>query len=142
MFNIASPLILGLFGAAYAGSALAAESRPDFAPNPSVGWVAFAPQFIPPPNGPGPVQQDPAHPRISNDDYRATGAQPSFPIGDLKSPILLPWAREQMRAYNERVLSGNRPSAATRAAGRVAFRGSCCIRCSRSISCRRRKWSS
>ena len=79
---------------------------PDFAPNPNVGWVAFAPQFIPPPSGPGPVGDDPAHKRVSNDDFRARGAQPTFPIGDLNSPILQPWAKEQMRKYNQLVLSG------------------------------------
>ena len=38
--------------------------------------------------------------------FRASGAQPSFPVGDLNSPLLLPWAKEQMRSYNERVLAG------------------------------------
>src|SRR6185369_16662181 len=87
-------------------AAAAPAAIPDFAPNPNVGWVAFAPQFIPPPTGPGPVGDDPAHKRVSNDDYRARGAQPTFPIGDLNSPILQPWAKEQMRKYNERVLRG------------------------------------
>jgi hypothetical protein len=86
--------------------AMAAELPPDFAPNPSVGWVAFAPQFIAPSSGQGPVQDDPAHPRVSNDDYRAGRGQPTFPIGDLNSPLLQPWAREQMRPYSERVLAG------------------------------------
>ena len=34
------------------------------------------------------------------------GAQAMFPIGDLSAPILQPWAREQMRQRNERVLAG------------------------------------
>ncbi|HEX3487228.1 MAG TPA: hypothetical protein VHT51_19385 [Micropepsaceae bacterium] len=84
----------------------AADSPPNFAPNPSVGWVAFAPNFIAPKSGVGPVADDPAHPRVSNDDFRAGRGQPTFPIGDLNSPLLLPWAREQMRPYNERVLAG------------------------------------
>jgi hypothetical protein len=53
---------------------------PNFAPNPSVGWVALSGEFTPPSSGPGPVMRDPAHPRVSNDDYRARGAQPTFPM--------------------------------------------------------------
>jgi hypothetical protein len=42
----------------------------------------------------------------SNNDVRARGAQAVFAIGDLNAPILQPWAREQMRQRNERVLAG------------------------------------
>jgi len=88
-------------------SAMAAgASPPDFAPNPSAGWFAYSRVFIPPASGAGPVRQDPAHPLVSNDDFRLTGKQPTFPMGDPNSPILQPWAREAMRKYNERVLSG------------------------------------
>ena len=90
-----------------AGSAVqAANAPPDFAPNPSVGWVAVSGVFIAPASGPGPVMQDPAHPRVSNDDQRATGAQPTFPMGDPNSAILQPWARDVLRKHNELVLSG------------------------------------
>jgi hypothetical protein len=84
----------------------AANSPPDFAPNPSVGWVAVAPNFIAPKSGTGPLKDDPAHPRVSNDDFRAGRGQPTFPIGDLNSPLLQPWAAEKMRPYNERVIAG------------------------------------
>ena len=47
-------------------------SAPDFAPNPSVSWVAVQGGFKPPASGAGPVQDDPAHPTISNDDFRLT----------------------------------------------------------------------
>jgi hypothetical protein len=79
---------------------------PNFAPNPSVGWVAQSGEFIAPPNGAGPVMRDPAHPRISNDEYRATGAQPTFPMGDVNAPILQPWARDVLRKRNALILSG------------------------------------
>ena len=79
---------------------------PNFAPNPSVGWVAMSGEFTSPPSGPGPVLRDPAHPRVSNDDYRARGAQPTFAMGDLSSPILQPWAREVLRKRNELIMSG------------------------------------
>lgn len=91
---------------AWLGPAFGAASPPNFAPNPSVGWVAFSGDFMPPSKGAGPIRQDRAHPRITNDDYRATGKQPTFPVGDLTNPILRPWAREQMRQHNELVLSG------------------------------------
>jgi hypothetical protein len=31
---------------------------PNFAPSADIGWYAYNRQFIPPPSGPGPVQQD------------------------------------------------------------------------------------
>jgi hypothetical protein len=109
--TIASRMVCGL--AALTAGLLASpsfgaapQSPPDFAPNASVGWVAFAPRWMQPVSGQGPVTDDPAHPRISNDDFRKSGAQPSFPVGDLNSPLLQPWARDRMREYNERVLSG------------------------------------
>jgi hypothetical protein len=94
-----------------AGTASAATNTasPNFAPNSGVGWVAFAPRFINPPDGqgPGPVGEDPDHPRVSNADFRTSGQRAAlFPMGDSNSPILQPWAREKMREYNERVLSG------------------------------------
>jgi hypothetical protein len=95
-----------LVGAVSLPASSQTASRPDFAPNPNVGWVAFSGEFMAPPSGPGPVLRDPAHPRVSNDDYRERGAQPTFPMGDANSPILQPWAREVLRKRNELVLSG------------------------------------
>jgi hypothetical protein len=87
-------------------AANAANAPPDFAPNPSVGWVALSGEFIAPASGAGPVLRDPAHPRVSNDDLRATGAQPTFPMGDVNSPILQPWAKNVLKQHNDLVLSG------------------------------------
>jgi hypothetical protein len=81
-------------------------STPDFAPNPSAGWFAYARVFIPPASGPGPVQPDPAHRGVTNDEFRATGRQPSLATADLNNPILQPWARDKVRARNELVLAG------------------------------------
>jgi hypothetical protein len=97
------------FAALLLAAAAPANSQaapPDLAPNPSVGWVAFSGEFLAPASGAGPVMRDPAHPRISNDEYRATGAQPTFPMGDVNAPILQPWARETLRARNALILSG------------------------------------
>jgi len=81
-------------------------SPPDFAPNPSAGWFAYARVFIPPASGAGPVQADPAHRGVTNDEFRATGRQPSLATADLNNPILQPWARDKVRARNELVLAG------------------------------------
>jgi hypothetical protein len=60
----------------------AGASPPNFAPNASVGWYNYSRQFIAPPRGPGPVQQDPEHPYVSNDEFRVTGSSRpnSWPI--------------------------------------------------------------
>jgi hypothetical protein len=87
-------------------SAMAEGAPPDFAPNPSVGWYAYNRIFIPPKSGTGPVQQDPAHPYVSNDEFRVTGRQPTDQLADLSNPILQPWAREVVRKRNALVLSG------------------------------------
>ena len=84
----------------------AGASPPDFAPNPSAGWFAYSRQFIAPASGAGPVRQDPAHPHVSNDEFRATGRQPALAVADLNNPILQPWASEKIRKRNELILSG------------------------------------
>jgi hypothetical protein len=102
-----------LSGAVYLTSSLsfpamaAGVSPPDFAPNPSVGWFAYSREFIPPASGAGPVRQDPAHPHVSNDEFRVTGRQPTFPMGDPNSPILQPWSSDVIRKRNELIISGN-----------------------------------
>src|SRR5215469_9255780 len=83
-----------------------AMAEPNFAPNSSIGWRAYSAIFMPPASGAGPVQQDPAHPYITNDEFRVTGKQPTQRVGDLNNPILQPWAREVIRKRNELVLAG------------------------------------
>jgi hypothetical protein len=102
--TLAGILLIAAVGSPPASSQTA--SPPNFAPNPNVGWVANSGEFLPPASGAGPVLRDPAHPRVSNDDYRERGAQPTFPMGDASSPILQPWAREVLSKRNELVLSG------------------------------------
>src|SRR5882672_87444 len=110
------PRHAGNFGGALAGafclalslsfSAAAQGTPPNFAPNASVGWYAYNRIFIPPAGGAGPLQQDPAHPYVSNDEFRVTGKQPTAQLADLSNPILQPWARDVVRKRNELVLSG------------------------------------
>ena len=88
------------------GTAMAQGVPPNFAPTADIGWYAYNRQFIPPASGPGPVQQDPARPYVTNDEFRVTGRQPTQQLADLSAPILQPWAREVVRKRNENVLSG------------------------------------
>jgi hypothetical protein len=55
---------------------------------------------------PGPVRADRAHPGVSNDEFRVTGRQPAYSLGDPNNPILQPWAADVIRKRNELVLSG------------------------------------
>jgi hypothetical protein len=89
-------------------SAMAQGARPpaDFAPDASIGWYAYNRQFMPPPSGAGPVQQDRARPYVTNDEFRVSGRQPTEQLADLDAPILKPWAREVVRKRNELVLAG------------------------------------
>jgi hypothetical protein len=130
MFGHAGNLTKGVVAAAVylAGSAnfsaLADGARPDFAPNSSIGWYAYNRLFIPPASGAGPLVQDPAHPYVSNDEFRVTGRQPTERVADLDNPILQPWAREVVRKNNERVLSGKlvgSPTASCWPKGVLAF---------------------
>src|SRR5215470_18321585 len=98
-----------LASAAYLAGSLglstsAQSGPPDFAPHAAVGWYAYNRQFIPPPSGPGPVQQDAARPYVSNDEFRVTGRQPTEQLADLNNSILQPWARDVVRKRNELVL--------------------------------------
>jgi hypothetical protein len=86
--------------------AAGAPPRSDFSPNASVGWIAVSTEFISPSSGAGPVAQDPAFPRITNEDFRRTGKQQTIPVAGLDNPILQPWAKEELRKHNEQVRSG------------------------------------
>ena len=79
---------------------------PAFAPSPTVGWIADSNLFTSPAGGPGPVMSDPDYPRITNAEAAATGKPPSFPIADVNSPILQPWAKAAVRERNAAILSG------------------------------------
>jgi hypothetical protein len=114
------------FGAAF-GAAAAAGASPleaDFSPNPSVGWLAHAGEFIQPPSGQGPLREDPAHPHVTNDEFRATGKQPTTPVPDLNSPLLQPWVKEVLRKRDEQIFAGHdivRPAASCWPSGVPAF---------------------
>jgi hypothetical protein len=85
---------------------MAQGTTPNLAPSASIGWYAYNRQFIAPASGPGPVQQDPEHPYVSNDEFRVSGKQPTDQLADVDNPILQPWAREVIRKRNELVRAG------------------------------------
>jgi hypothetical protein len=96
------------------GFAAQNEIIPNFGMDARLGWVAGVPDskepigddFLPPPDGPGPVMSDPAHPYIDNTYATRMGIQPTLHVADLSNPILQPWVREELRKVNERVLAG------------------------------------
>jgi len=69
------------------------------------GWFPVSDDFQPPPEGPGPVISDPAHPYYSNQ----SGRQPTDRIADLSNPILKPWVADRLRKTNEATLAGRVP---------------------------------
>ena len=83
---------------------------PNFSADPTIGWIAsgmgFGTDFVQPTSGPGPVVNDPVHPYITNAAAAASGKQPTFRVADLTNPILLPWAKAQMKKANDDVLAG------------------------------------
>jgi hypothetical protein len=101
-------LICGVFAGVVCGNipspAVGAEKArtPDFAADPSVSWSleGRVDDLLPPASGPGPVSFDPVRPFHPGTDYR---------VADLASPILQPWAREQMKKANDEVLAGKVP---------------------------------
>jgi hypothetical protein len=85
------------------------SAMPVFTPTDSSAWYAYSELLLPPSSGPGPVLQDPNFPLVTNDDFRATGKQPTYPMGDAHSAILKPWAADVIRKVNANTLAGKPP---------------------------------
>jgi len=87
------------------------HSVPNFATDSRTGWVKTpgSDEFIAPASGPGPVQDDPVYPYVSNGhpgDGGNPDGQETIKIADITNPILQPWAAAQMKKANEAVLAG------------------------------------
>jgi len=94
--------LVGVMTALFSRVALSAETPiPDFS-SAIAGWSAQGVNFISPPSGPHQITNDPAHRYVPNGRNEAR----EFRIADLSNPILQPWAREELRKVNERILSG------------------------------------
>jgi hypothetical protein len=97
-----------------AADARETPSPPIFSPSANAGWISYGPDFIPEPSGPQPITFDPAHPFIENAiEYNAArpgtkdeSINSTFPVADLSNPILQPWARDELKTLNDRVLAG------------------------------------
>jgi hypothetical protein len=88
----------------------ASDGHPRFAPDATVAWSVGHPDgddYIKPEAGPGPVTYDPKHPYVPTNPAGTT--QPTYHVADVSNPILQPWAVEQMRKANEKVLAGGVP---------------------------------
>ena len=92
-----------LLGAASVAAPAAKQETPipDFSSG-EVGWIAQGVNFQSPPNGPREVTNDPAHAFKPP----GRGEAPTFRVADLTNPILQPWAREELKKRNERILAG------------------------------------
>jgi hypothetical protein len=84
---------------------------PDFAAN-DAAWVFGPGDYIAIPGEPSPTRDDPAHRYVSNNDFRASGNQPTFRVADLSNPNIKPWAKEIMKGENDKALSGGIPFSA------------------------------
>jgi hypothetical protein len=95
------------------GPAPAAEEAaiPEFSSR-DTGWVFGTGDFIAIPGEPSPTRNDPAHAYVSNNDFRASGKQPTYRVADLTNPNIKPWAKEVMKRENDKVLSGGMPFSA------------------------------
>jgi hypothetical protein len=81
-------------------------SPPDFSSN-NAGWLTFNVDFSLVPGATSPLRNDPAHPRVSNQEAAVTGKQPTYFIADLgNNTILKPWVVERMKKDNAEVLAG------------------------------------
>src|SRR5215475_15802137 len=83
-------------------------SIPDFSSN-DAAWVFGLGDYIAIPGEPSPTRNDPAHRYVSNNEFRASGAQPTYRIADLSNPNIKPWAKEIMKRENDKALTGQMP---------------------------------
>jgi hypothetical protein len=105
---LAGGILAGLVYATLTGGAAAQQQAapPDFSSN-DVGWLHFNVDFSIVPGAASPLHNDPAHPRVSNQEAARTGKQPTYFIADLRNvPILKPWVVERMKKDNAEVLAG------------------------------------
>jgi hypothetical protein len=101
-------ILTGLIYVALAAGAAAQQkaSPPDFSSN-HVGWLTFNVDFSIVPGGTSPLHDDPAHPRVSNQEAARTGKQPTYFVADLTTAtVLKPWVAERMNKDNAEVLAG------------------------------------
>jgi len=99
--DILVSLCIGTAICVHPASSSAQTSIPDFSSN-AVGWIAQGVNFQLPSHGPHQVVNDPGYP------FRppGRGEAPTFRVADLSNPILLPWARDELKKRNDRIIGG------------------------------------
>ena len=102
--------LLSATGVAFAVDGPPGEKVPDFAPNPTVGWVldrAIGTDDLhaQPGGGPGPVTFDRKYPYVPN----GNGTQSTYRVADLNNPILQDWLKPSMKKANDEVIAGRVP---------------------------------
>jgi hypothetical protein len=105
---LAGGVLTGFAATALTAGAAAQQQAPppDFSSG-NAGWLTFYVDFSIVPGGTGPLRNDPAHPRVSNQEAAVTGKQPNYFIADLgNSTVLKPWVVERMKKDNAEVLAG------------------------------------
>ena len=104
----AGGILTGFMCGALTAPAAAQQSAapPDFSSN-QTGWLTFNVDFSIVPGATSPLRNDPAHPRISNQEATRTGKTPTYFIADLAhASVLKPWVVERMKKDNAEVLGG------------------------------------
>ena len=99
--GVAVTLCIGRAVTARAIEAHAQESIPDFSSN-SAGWIAQGVNFQLPPYGPHQVTSDPVYPFKPP----GRGEAQTFRVADLTNPILQPWARDELKKRNDKIIGG------------------------------------
>src|SRR5499427_4122052 len=109
---ISGAAVLCMSSALWAQAPVASAQTPanDKIPNlasAKFAWLAAGVHWFDPPAGlgRGPIRQDPAYPFHGNLDGPG---QVTPDIGNVKDPVLKPWAAKQMQESNEEVLTGKR----------------------------------
>jgi len=117
--------LVSLSGAALAQESDQASTLPIFSPALDTAWVGIGiGAFFEVPGSPTPIVQDPAFSYVSNGRANRTGEHATHRMPDISNPNLKEWAREEMRAENERVINGKfayTSRAACRSAGVPGF---------------------
>jgi hypothetical protein len=102
---LAAGILVAVTTVAPMAQTVAQAPPPDFSSN--GGWLTFYVDFSIVPGVASPLHNDPAHPRVSNQEAARTGKQPNYFIADLASAsILKPWVVERMKKDNAEVLAG------------------------------------
>jgi hypothetical protein len=108
LWRLLPTALLGCGAVFGAGPPAASTDIPNFMGDRNTAWLPDRPtgdDFLPPPNGPGPVMSSKDRPYVPN----GAGRQPTYRIADLANPILKPWVIQQMKKANEDVLAGKVP---------------------------------